>query len=86
MTAFTLAAAAGIAAGLAIGAVATVGVTLAAEDHTMVPARAPSHPSSHYLVQYGDRCSGGSCFPGDSPDNCLTQTPPIPGLPPELQP
>jgi hypothetical protein len=86
MTAFTLAAAAGIAAGLAIGAVATVGVTLAAEDHTVVPARAPSSPSSHYLVQYGDRCIGGYCLPCDGPDDCLNQIPPVPDLPPELQP
>jgi hypothetical protein len=83
MTAFTLAAAAGIAAGLAIGAVATVGVTLAAEDHTVVPARAPSSPSSPYLVQYGDRCLDGYCLPCDSPDDCLNQLPPVP---PELQP
>ncbi|WP_260860506.1 DUF2613 family protein [Mycobacterium tilburgii] len=52
MAAFTLATVAGAAAGLAIGAVATIGVTLAAEDHTIVPVRAPSSPSSPYLVQY----------------------------------
>jgi hypothetical protein len=86
MTAFTLAAAAGNAAGLAIGAVATVGVTLAAEDHTVVPARAPSSPSSPYLVQYGDRCLDGYCLPCDSPDDCLNQLPPVPPVPPELQP
>lgn len=82
MTAFTLAAAAGIAAGLAIGAAATAGVTLAAEDHAAVPARAPSNPSPHYLAQYGDRCLGGYCLPCDSPDDCLNQIPPVPGLPP----
>jgi uncharacterized protein DUF2613 len=86
MTAFTLAAAAAIAAGLAIGAVATVGVTLAAEDHTVVPARSPSSPSSPFLVQYGDRCIGGYCLPCDSPDDCLNQLPPVPDLPPDLQP
>jgi hypothetical protein len=86
MTAFTLAAAAGIAAGLAIGTVATVGMKLAAEDHAIVPARAPSSPSSPFLVQYRDRCIGGYCLPCDNPDDCLNQIPPIPGLPPELQP
>ena len=39
MTGFTLAAAASIAAGLPIGAAATVGVTLAVEDHNVAPAQ-----------------------------------------------
>lgn len=86
MTTFTLAAAAGVAAGLAIGAVATVGVTLAAEDHPSMPARGPSGPSSPYLVRYGDRCLGGYCLPCDSPDDCLNKIPPVPGLPRQLQP
>ena len=37
MTGFTLAAAASIAVGLSIGAAATVGVTLAADDHALAP-------------------------------------------------
>jgi hypothetical protein len=48
MTGFTLAAAASIAAGLSIGAAATVGVTLAVEDHDVTPAqRVPTPPAPH---------------------------------------
>jgi hypothetical protein len=66
MGGFTLAAAAGIVAGLAIGAAATVGVTLAVENHIMVPVQtqpAVLSPSSPYLVNYGDRCWHGHCVP-----------------------
>jgi hypothetical protein len=66
MGGMTLAAAAGIAAGLMIGAAATVGVTLAVEDHSMVPAQAPPStpiPSGPFLVNYGDRCWHGHCVP-----------------------
>ncbi|MGA9676522.1 MAG: DUF2613 family protein, partial [Mycobacterium sp.] len=38
MTGFTLAAAASIFAGVSIGAAATVGVTLAIQDHSAPPA------------------------------------------------
>jgi uncharacterized protein DUF2613 len=66
MGGMTLAAAAGIAAGLMIGAAATVGVTLAVEDHSMVPAQTPPAtpiPSGPFLVNYGDRCFHGHCVP-----------------------
>ncbi|MDT5116610.1 MAG: hypothetical protein QOE30_2349 [Mycobacterium sp.] len=66
MGGMTLAAAAGIAAGLMIGAAATVGVTLAVEDHSMVPAQTPPAtpiPSGPFLVNYGDRCWHGHCVP-----------------------
>ena len=48
MAGFTLSAAASIAAGLSIGAAATVGVTLALDDHSVAPAQeqpTPRHPS-----------------------------------------
>jgi hypothetical protein len=66
MTGFTVAAAVGVAAGLMIGAAATVGVTLAVEDHRMVPAHiapATRNPSGPYLVDYGSRCWHGHCVP-----------------------
>jgi Protein of unknown function (DUF2613) len=80
MTGFTLAAAASIAAGLSIGAAATVGVTLAVEDYNTAPAQGPPTPSAPYLVEYGDRCYHGHCLPCDSPQDCLIK------LPPWLQP
>jgi hypothetical protein len=66
MTGFALAAAAGVAAGLMIGAAATVGVTLAVQDHDMAPV--PAAPVMHgpvgpYPVNYGDRCWHGHCVP-----------------------
>ncbi len=66
MGGMALAAAAGIAAGLMIGAAATVGVTLVVEDHGVVPAQAPPAtpiPSGPLLVNYGDRCWHGHCVP-----------------------
>jgi hypothetical protein len=66
MTGFTLAAAAGVAAGLMIGAAATVGVTLAVQDHGMAPAQtepAVRNPVGPYPVNYGDRCWHGHCVP-----------------------
>jgi hypothetical protein len=78
MTGFTVAAAASIAAGLSIGAAATVGVTLAVEDHSMAPARGPSTPSSPHLVQYGDRCINGHCLPCDSVQGCINKLPSLP--------
>jgi hypothetical protein len=77
MTGFTLAAAASLAAGLSIGAAATVGVTLALEDHDMTPARELPTPLSPYLVEYGDRCIEGHCLPCDSVEGCLNKLPPI---------
>jgi hypothetical protein len=62
MTGFTLAAVASIAAGLSIGAAATVGVTLAVQDHKVAPAQGPPSPSAPYLVEYGDRCFHGHCI------------------------
>jgi hypothetical protein len=66
MTGFMLAAAGGIAAGLLIGAAATVGVTLAVDDDSGVPAQiAPAawSLSVPYPVEYGDRCWHGHCIP-----------------------
>lgn len=66
MAGFALAAAAGIAAGLTIGAAATVGVTLVVEDHRVVPvqtAPATLNPAGPYLVNYGSRCWHGHCVP-----------------------
>jgi hypothetical protein len=80
MTGFTLVAVASIAAGLSIGAAATVGVTLALEDHSIAPAQGPPTPSGPHLVQYGDRCYHGHCVPCDSVQGCLNKLPPIPGL------
>jgi|GraSoiStandDraft_51_1057287.scaffolds.fasta_scaffold670298_1 hypothetical protein len=67
MPGFSLAAAAGIAAGLMIGAAATVTGTLLLEgsaDHRTVPAQtAPATPAGPYLVSYGSRCWRGHCVP-----------------------
>lgn len=62
MTGFTLAAVTSIAAGLSIGAAATVGVTLAVQDHKVAPVQRPPSPSAPYLVEYGDRCFHGHCI------------------------
>ena len=78
MTGFTLAAVASIAAGLSIGAAATVGVTLAVQDHGTAPVQDPPTPSRPYLVQYGDRCFNGHCLPCDSVQGCLNKLPPLP--------
>ena len=66
MAGFSWAAAASIAAGLMIGAAATVGVTLEIEDHKTAPAEtAPDarNPAGPYLVSYGSRCWRGHCIP-----------------------
>jgi hypothetical protein len=69
MGGFTLAAAAGIAAGLMIGAAATVGVTLALDataDDRVAPIQTQPAAWSHsvpYPVNYGDRCFHGHCVP-----------------------
>ena len=80
MAGFTLTAAASIAAGLSIGAAATVGVTLALDNHSLAPAQSPPAPSGLYLVQYGERCFHGHCLPCDSLQGCLNKLPPIPRL------
>jgi hypothetical protein len=50
--------------GLSLGAAATVGVTLAMEDHKTAPAQtAPRNPAGPYLVSYGSRCWHGHCVP-----------------------
>ena len=77
MAGFTLAAVASIAAGLSIGAAATVGVTLAIDDHARAPAQSVPTQSSPYLVDYGDRCFHGYCLPCDSKDSCLNKLPPF---------
>ncbi len=64
MAGFSLAVAASIAAGLTIGSAATVGMTLAMDDHKSMPAQiAPRHPTGPYLVNYGSRCWHGHCVP-----------------------
>jgi hypothetical protein len=66
MAGFSLVAAASIALGLSLGAAATVGVTLAMDDHRPVPAQtAPAAriPAGPYLVGYGSRCWHGHCVP-----------------------
>ncbi|WAJ45695.1 hypothetical protein OK015_04080 [Mycobacterium sp. Aquia_216] len=69
MAGFVLAAATGIAAGLMIGAAATVGVTLALDataDDRMAPLQtqpAARNLSVPYPVNYGDRCWHGHCVP-----------------------
>jgi hypothetical protein len=76
MTGLTLAATASIVAGLSLGAVATVGVTLAVQDHGVAPAQSVPSPSGPYLVEYGDRCYHGHCLPCDSTQSCLNKLPP----------
>ncbi|MCV7028152.1 DUF2613 family protein [Mycobacterium sherrisii] len=66
MTGFALAAVTGVVAGLMIGAAATVGITLAVQDHgTMHEPAAPAtrSPTGPYLVNYGERCWHGHCIP-----------------------
>ena len=81
MAGFTLTAAASIAAGLSIGAAATVGVTLALDNQSVAPAQSPPTPSGPYLVQYGDRCFNGHCLPCDSLQGCLNRLPQLPRIP-----
>lgn len=64
MPGFTLAAAASIAAGLSLGAAATLGVTLAICGGRAAPVHtAPAPVVLSTVVQYGDRCSGGTGTP-----------------------
>ena len=81
MPGFTVtAAAASIAVGLSMGAVATVGVTIALEaleDHGIAPAQQEPDGSSAHLVQYGDRCYHGHCLPCDSVQGCVNKLPPL---------
>jgi len=78
MSGFMMAAAASIAAGLAIGAAATVGVTPAIEDHDAARTHRVLTPSAPHLVQYGDRCYEGYCLP-DIPE--LPEIPQLPHIP-----
>jgi Protein of unknown function (DUF2613) len=79
MSGFALAAAASIAAGLSIGAVTTVGVTLAVEAYDVARAQRVLTPSAPHVVQYGDRCYQGYCLP---PIPQIPQIPQLPGVPP----
>jgi hypothetical protein len=81
MSGFTLAAAASIAAGLSIGAVTTVGVTLAVEDHDVARAQRVLTPSAPHVVQYGDRCYQGQCLPEIPQIPQIPQLPQIPQIP-----
>ncbi len=77
MTGFSLAALASLAAGVSIGAVATVGVTIVLEDHgDVAPAQRVSVSSTPHLLNYGDRCYHGHCIPCNSPQDCLNKLPP----------
>ena len=74
------AAAASIAVGLSMGAVATVGFTVvleALEDHATAPAPPEPNRSSVPLVPYGDRCYHGHCLPCDSVQGCVNKLPPL---------
>ncbi|OBK12412.1 DUF2613 domain-containing protein [Mycobacterium asiaticum] len=59
MPGFSLAAAFSVVAGLSLGAAATVGVTLMAQESESSPSvrKAPA-PVVSTVVQYGDRCLG----------------------------
>jgi hypothetical protein len=74
VTGFSFAALASIAAGFSIGAVATVGVTLATADEHLpaqvVPAPAQSGP---HLVEYGFRIPAPPC---NSVQSCRNKLPP----------
>ncbi|KZS68950.1 small secreted protein [Mycobacterium kansasii] len=63
MPGFMLAAAASIAAGLSMGAAATVGVTLLVQGSSVAPGQGVPAPAVSSVVQYGDRCSGDYCPP-----------------------
>ncbi len=75
MTGLTLATAASVAVGLSIGAAATVGVTLAADDHALAPPSTAPTPSGPHLVQYGDRCDHGECVPCAGDQACMAKFP-----------
>ena len=79
MSGFTMAVAS-IAVGLSMGAVAAVGVTLAAQSGDAAPTPGPpvTRTPGPSLVDYGDRCTNGSCLPCNSVRGCLNK---IPGLP-----
>jgi hypothetical protein len=82
MSGFTLAAAASIAAGLSIGAVTTVGVTLAVEAHDVARAQRALTPPVPHPVEYGDRCYQGYCLPPVPQIPQIPQVPQLPGVPP----
>jgi hypothetical protein len=81
MPGFTVtAAAASIAVGLSMGAVATVGATLALEaleDRSIAPAQQQPSRLSPPLVPYGDRCYHGHCLPCDTVEGCVNKLPPL---------
>jgi hypothetical protein len=82
MSGFTLAAAASIAAGLSIGAVTTVGVTLAVEAYDVARAQRVLTPPALQPVEYGDRCYQGYCLPPVPQIPQIPQVPQLPGVPP----
>ncbi|CAM4384853.1 hypothetical protein MB901379_00407 [Mycobacterium basiliense] len=63
MPGFALAAMATIAAGLSIGAAATVGLTLVVQGGSMTPTHSVPAPAVNTVVQYGDRCFDDYCPP-----------------------
>lgn len=52
-----------VAAGLSIGAAATVGATLLAQGGSMAPTQGVPTPAVSTMVQYGDRCIHDYCPP-----------------------
>jgi hypothetical protein len=72
VTGFSLRALAGIAAGISVGAVITVGATLSAADDHM-PAQSVPAPNGPHLVQYGGRLPGLPC---NSVQSCKNKIPP----------
>ncbi|WP_174814172.1 DUF2613 domain-containing protein [Mycobacterium kubicae] len=55
--------AASVAAGLSIGAAATVGATLVLQDSDTPPAQGVHTPAVSNAVEYGDRCAQAPCAP-----------------------
>jgi hypothetical protein len=82
MSGFTLAAAASIAAGLSIGGVTIVGVTLAVEAYDVAQVQRALTPPAPHPVEYGDRCYQGHCLPPVPQIPQIPQVPQLPGVPP----
>lgn len=69
---FALRAVASIVAGLALGAAAVLGVTLALQqDARAAQPQGDPNPSVSNLVEYGDRCFHGHCLPQCWHGHCL---------------
>ena len=72
MNQFALRAVASIVAGIALGAAAVLGVTLALQqDSRAAQPQGDPNPSVSNLVEYGDRCVHGHCLPQCWHGHCL---------------